>query len=92
MLYNIQNDKEFKANRVEGTRTVEGSIRPNGWSKGLQQVERFRVSGDRTVASKGCNKSNGLGFQATERLTMFNKELTIKVCTVQKIVVHLFTK
>lgn len=37
----------IKANRASGARTVEGSMRPN--DLGFEQVERFRVNGNRTT-------------------------------------------
>lgn len=47
---------------------------------GLTATERLRVQYDRTVTSEGLEQPNGLGFQATERLTSINKELTEKIC------------
>ena len=48
---------------------------------GLRPPERLRVQYDRTVTSEGLEQPNGLGFQATERLTSINKDLTEKICT-----------
>ena len=43
---------------------------------GFQVPERLRAQYDRTVTSKGCNKSNGLGFRATERFMVSGDRTT----------------
>ena len=75
MIRNIKVNRvaSDQANRVEGARTVEGSIRPNGWSKGLRSPERLGVKRNRTAGVKGLKRSNDLGLRSLERLTMFNK-------------------
>ena len=67
----------LQCNKVPGCKFA---IRPKKYI-GLTATERLRVQYDRTVTSEGLEQPNGLGFQATERLTSINKDLTEKICT-----------